>query len=77
MRVLSDGTGGDERVWESRSGTRCWRRGRLERGGLRERFASVLMMRCEAERWLSAEVTWEALNAGLRGTFSKSAIKVH
>lgn len=57
MRVLSDGTDGDERVRESRSGMRCWSRERLERGDLRERFASVLMMRCEAERWLSAEIT--------------------
>ena len=57
IRFLSDGTDGDKSVRESRSGMRCWRRGRLERGGFRERFASVLMMRCDVERWLSAEVT--------------------
>lgn len=50
IRVLSDGTVGDEIVRESRSGMRCWRSGRLERGGLRERLASVLMIKCEAER---------------------------
>lgn len=28
------------------------------------------MMRCAAERWERAEMTWSALKAGFRGTYS-------
>ena len=45
------------------------KRGRLERGSLRGRLVSVLIMRWAAVRWLRAEMTWGALNAGFRGTF--------
>lgn len=60
MSVSSDGP--------SRLGTKDSRRGIFERGGLRGRLVSAPMMRCEAERWLSAERTWGALKAGFRGT---------
>ena len=52
----------------ARSGTNCASSGTLLRGGFRGRVVSVLMIRCDALRWLNAEITWGALNAGLRGT---------
>ena len=70
MMDFREGRSSDWRVEElERLGTRWWRRGMLERGGLRGRLVSVPMIRWEAERWLRPERTWGALNAGFSGTF--------
>ena len=36
---------------------------------MRGRLVSVLMMRWAVVRWVRAEITWGALNAGFSGTF--------
>lgn len=64
---LSDGTLSDSSFDAERSGTRASRRVMLFRGGLNGRFVSVPMTRWETSRWVSAEMTCVALNAGFSG----------
>lgn len=67
--LVREGTSSDsQRVWPWRFGIMCVRRGMFERGSLRGRFVSVLIMRWEAVRWVRAEITCGALKAGLMGT---------
>jgi hypothetical protein len=44
------GTVGDSRFGLVRLGTSCWNSGTLERGLLKGRLVSVLMIKCEASR---------------------------
>ena len=64
---LRDGTFSDSNFEAKRSGTRASRRVMLLRGGLNGRLVSMPMTRWEASRWVSADMTWVALKAGLSG----------
>ena len=59
-------------AWEwievEKLGTSSMSNGTFDRGGFLGKFVSVLMMRCFADRCDNAEITWEALKAGLSGT---------
>ncbi len=63
------GTISDCNFEADRSGTRLWRRDIFDRGGLNGRLVSVPMIRCEASRCVSADITCVALKAGFSGTW--------
>jgi len=56
----------------SRSGVISLSRDMFSLGGLKGRFVSAPIIRCEASRWLSAEMTCGELKAGFSGTCSRS-----
>jgi hypothetical protein len=71
MTDLREGTTSDSKVpilWMS--GIRAERRSILERGGLRGRFVSVLMIKWDAVRCVSADNTCDEVKAGFRGTWN-------
>ena len=65
-----EGTVSDSSFEVKRSGTRTSRMVMLLRGGLKGRFVSVPITRCEASRWVRADMTWVAVNAGLSGVWN-------
>lgn len=66
-----EGTVSDWSFEVKRSGTRASRRVMLLRGGLKGRFVSVPITKCEASRWVRADITWVAVNAGLSGVWNR------
>ena len=54
---VKEGTVWDWTIRAPVSGTNCFNRESLGLGGFLGRYVSVLMIRCEASRWLSAATT--------------------
>ena len=77
MICWRDGAVSDSNLDPDKAGARLSRIVMFERGGLKGRFVSVLMTRCEASRWVRADMTWVALKAGFSGTYSFSACISH
>ena len=68
--VRKDGTDADSSLLAvSIVGTICFNSEVFSRGGLNGRLVSAPIIRCDAERCESAEMTWMELKAGLSGTY--------
>src|SRR5438045_8919714 len=66
-----EGTDADSTLSElSKVGEICLSNVTFSRGGLYGRFVSVPIIRCDAERWESAEMTCVELKAGFKGTWT-------
>jgi hypothetical protein len=68
IMFLSEGADADSNFDADKSGAICFNSVMFSRGGLYERFVSVPIIRCAAERCESADMTCGELNAGFRGT---------